>query len=93
MKMRRIRGVSDWAARVIEHGPKGAGGMARDVLDEASRMILFRRGSNHSNLMDELAEDCLELCLGHFIKAPPGIHSRLMLLEEYRSRVRFMRSL
>ena len=91
--MKRLKVVSDWAARVLENGPREARDMAEDILDEVNRMILFHRDRDPGDLLDELADDCLEFCLGHYIKAPPGIHGRLLENEDYRERVKFMRGI
>jgi hypothetical protein len=88
----KIRVVSRWAARVVEFGPASARRRAAEILDEANRMLLFR-DSDSSDLLDELAEECLEFCLENFIQAPPGIHARLLRVEDYRSRLRRMRCL
>jgi hypothetical protein len=89
----KIRVVSRWAARVVEFGPASARRRAAEILDEANRMLLFRGNSDPSDLLDELAEECLEFCVENFIQAPPGIHWRLLKVEDYRSRLRRMRCL
>jgi hypothetical protein len=89
----KIRVVSRWAARVVEFGPASVRERAEEILDEANRMILFRGDSDPSGLLDELAEECLEFCVENFIQAPPGVHARLLRVEDYRGRLRHLRLL
>lgn len=87
--MSRIRLVRDWALRVIERGPQAARGSALRFLEEVE--AASRRDWDEGDLLDELAEDALDLCLENLIQAPPGLHGRLLRRDEYRNRLGYMR--
>ena len=88
--MHKIRVVQDWALRVLEFGPQGAGRAAARFLEEAEAAMM--RGGDVGDILDELAEDALELCVDNLIQAPPGLHGRLLKIEEYRRRSPWMRA-
>jgi hypothetical protein len=87
--MHKIRVVQEWALKVLEFGPQGARRDATRFLEEVE--VAMRRGGEVGGLLDELAEDALDLCLGNLIQAPPGLHGRLLGVEEYRNRLEHMR--
>lgn len=82
--MKRLKVVASWASKVIESGPQAARDSAADILEEVNIMIDHRRDWDEDYLLENIADECLELCLGHFIKAPPGIHRKLLRDEDYR---------
>lgn len=87
--MKRVREVREWAARVLEWGPQAARKSAVRFLEEAEAAL--RRNWDEGEILDELADEVLDLCLENLIQAPPGLHGRLLGREEYRNRLGYMR--
>lgn len=99
----RIRRISMWALKVFEFGPQVARDEALRIISKCNKKIdrllderkfeysPSRESEDVEHFLDAVAIYTMWFYLENLIKAPPGVHKRLMKRAEYRSRISEMR--